>query len=267
MKTILITGIDGSGKSTFLTKLSDNLDSERTVVAHLPHTKELYFSENLKLTSACKFVFELSKQADIQNNTSLKTLALFSSMLLFDRVISAQTSDKTTCVFFERHPLIDIGVYATFYASKLLPKESDLEKVQYINTQYKAELRCIFEPISKYLGNESGRIEHFLNFLHERFHTQGRTDSESIAELFATPLPDEIYFLRARPEILFNRIASRNFREPHESVQVFEKLDLAYMQLLNDLSKKNICKIQIINTEDLKEIESLLQKFISDAQK
>jgi len=265
MKKILITGNDGSGKSFIISRLSEILQQSNSTVIHLPHSANLFFPNDALLTDSCRFVYELSVSADKENDAQLKAFALFSSMLLFERVLLTQIEQTPENVFFERHPLIDISVYAKFYASKLLLSTLDSIKCKIISEKYEREVGFILKPVSQYIDNEKNRVESFLNFLYKRFHIEQKNDFESVQELFPISLPEVIYFLRARSEFLFERISKRNFREPHESVQVFSLLDSAYCNLFETFRQTQVAEVQIVNAENSNDIQALIQKLSNNA--
>lgn len=262
----LITGIDGAGKSTVLKKLETKLKGGRKVI-HVPHSKQLYFENNPKLTEACAMVYNLNKHADEKGEPRLKAFALVSSMLLFKRVVSESVSGfdfEIKEVFSERHPVIDTGVYALFYAPSLLPDSLSKDILKQLDAEFEKELIYCLDPVKSKISSEDGILFGFAEFLYDWFHIRKKTEPEDLEELFGIKAPDRIFYLKAKPEILFNRISKRNFREVHESVEVFEKLDAVYTDVFTRPEKLAGAEIGVINADRLDELEQFVERLVNE---
>lgn len=259
MKTILITGLDGSGKSTLLERISKKFESSELEIILLPHFDISKISDEKILKSAI-FVNELSVYADIHKTPQLKAVALFSSMLLYQKIYSKIDINKTVIV--ERHPLIDTSVYAMFYAEKLFPGSIKDEILDEIDSRFSEEIKYISDLLPSGLISENyGKCSGIINFIYQHFHLEKKFDTVNLKQLFKTELPDKIYFLRAKPEILFDRIKNRKVLEAHENVDVFRKLDMVYSQIFSGLKNDNPEIIEEINADEIENLNEFFENF------
>ncbi|MEL6593950.1 MAG: hypothetical protein AAFQ68_27860, partial [Bacteroidota bacterium] len=198
-----------------------------------------------------KFVNTLSEEADNKQIPQLKGLALFSSMLLFHLLLDEEVKHEPERIFVERHPLIDTLVYARFYASKLHPDTVDTAILQELDQQYETELGYLMYLADVEAG-EQGATAALLQFVYQAFHAEPITN---LAGLFCVDLPDEMYYLEADPEILYSRLAEREIKEAHESVEVLQQLKIAYDEILTGLADD--LPIHRINANDLSQLDAL----------
>ncbi len=259
MKTTLITGLDGSGKSSLMSKLASHFTSDKHIIINLPHSELEYFDDK-NLNSAALFIDKINTTADIKQIASLKALALICSVLLYKRILKHKASENTQAVYCERHPLIDTAVYATFYASKLNPEFVNADFLNTFETAYKSELEFILKPVSDYLDTKNGQLTGLIAFLYDWFYLKNKNSAEELSTLFSINLPEKIYYLKATPELLFERIKQRNFREAHESVETFKQLDKVYDAVFKEIGTKYPVKIQYINADDTGNLDNLFMK-------
>jgi thymidylate kinase len=237
MELILITGLDGSGKSTILNALEKRSRKSTFGVLHVPHIDSESISHDIKLKKVAAFVNAISLEADFLKIPQLKAIAIFSSMLLFKKLVEYKTTPGLTHIYCERHPLIDTGIYARFYAERMGKGRIDDTLLQRIDQAYSAEIDYLIRLIPAKLIPDKGRnIEALTDFITKWFFIEGRLDIKELKKLFNLELPAKIYYLRASPEILIHRLAARTIHEAHETVEVLEKLSAAYDKLFDELS-------------------------------
>ncbi|MCB0704140.1 MAG: hypothetical protein KDC34_02480 [Saprospiraceae bacterium] len=260
MKTILITGLDGSGKSTLLSKLAKEKDGRGYDILFVPQIEASALDLEPELLKVAHFINTLNVEGDLKQQPHLKAIALFASMLLFKQLHQFYQNNKLKTLYCERHPLIDTGVYARFYASKLNPAAIDSQFFSALDARFPMELDSLLQllPTPYRTPNVLGRSATFLQFIYDWFFVEGRFGVKELIQLFDIPLPDQIYFLNASPDILYARIADRELKEAHESVEVFTKLKSVYEALFDGL--KNHTTIEEINANEIELLNGLFDK-------
>jgi len=243
METILVTGLDGSGKSTFFSNLRA-LNNPHCSIVLVPHVDLTQLDSESITYLAAAFVNKLSEVADCENIVPFKALAMFSSMLLFKELAEAK---KTEFVFCERHPLIDTPIYAGFYASRLTPGCVHPEKLDELDATYRLELEHLVGLLPAEYRKSGQHSATLLNFIYDWFHLRKKDSLRDLEWLFGVSLPSVIYFLKAAPEILFERIRNRERLEAHESIEVLSKLDSAYGLMFGAIRRNTKCRVITIN--------------------
>lgn len=260
----LITGLDGSGKSTILSKLEKLNTEQKFKIIYLPHIDISNLSRDKILYKTAIFINKLSHDADLQKLPQLKAIALFSSMLLYQKLIYFDKGDKAKHIFCERHPLIDVGVYAQFYAQKLAPDSISASILNKLDNLYPEELDYILSLVPKDLiFEQKKKMYSLMHFIYQWFFVENKYQIKQLEYLFKTSIPNRIYYLKTEPEILFNRIKNREVKEAHESMQVFKKLDKYYDELFRTIQKDNTVSINIIDANNIKNLETLPAKLIT----
>lgn len=257
MQTILITGLDGSGKTTILKKLQAKAKNKAGFI-FLPDIETETVKQNPELYRAACFINFLGKFSDKEKIPQLKAVALFASVLIFEELIKETPKTCHDFLFFERHPLVDTGIYAQFYASKLKAGSISPEIINEIDTNYKQELNYILRFIPPELfDKQPSPTENLMNFIYDFFYIKEGFRFSKLKTLFKLELPDKIYFLQAKAEILYDRIKHRKRKEAHESIEVFRKLNSAYLSHFKEMTenfpkmKKQPEIINADNTENL----------------
>lgn len=261
MKVILITGLDGSGKSTLLKRIESNILLDDYQILRLPKIDIEILKPNPQIFATASFINQLNDEADIKRVPQLKAVALFASMLLYRKLIDLATQAQKSIVYCERHPLIDTGIYAQFYAGKLAPGSISLEILSPFDQMYRKELEYLLNLLPDDVSvNHSGAITSFVNFIYQWFYIEKKTDIENLKKIFNVKLPDKIYYLQATPELLFERIKNRKILEAHESVEVFTLLDKSYKQLFTEIEASNANLIKIIDAANQTDLDYLYKK-------
>lgn len=255
MKTILITGLDGSGKSTLFNRLEKISTSSKYSFLRVPVIDTNLLHRHKNLFQASLFINHLNELADKHNDSALKTVALFSSMVIFKQLSDEIRTEGTEFMFCERHPLIDTVVYAKFYAHKIptvIPRSDFLDSTE---KEYSTELNYLisFLPKSDITENPFYSL---LNYIRERFFVQQKYGLNDLKSLYNIELPDKIYFLSANPEILAQRFADRKIREIHETQEVMRQLTPLYDVVL----KQTPTEQEIIDANSYEKLDEAFEK-------
>ena len=265
MEEILITGLDGSGKSTLLAALEQHKGDNDFEIVYLPHIETACLEIDSILYKTASFINTLSKHADETKSSALKAMAIFASMLLYRSLVQSKEQNQASTIFVERHPLIDTGIYAKFYAEKTggdgLPKEVIFS----LNEQFVDELIHLTNLIpDKLIRDKKPDIIWFMQFIFQRFFKEDKNSLSDLGEIFGYKLPSKIHYLKADPEILFGRITQRNRLEAHETQDVLVELSKRYDILMEAVSENGVA-IDIINANDFENLnifkEYLLKKY------
>ncbi|PLX13331.1 MAG: hypothetical protein C0594_01370 [Marinilabiliales bacterium] len=251
-KTILITGLDASGKSTLLGKLKNLLPNESFLFLPKIHTAD--FQSNKEILSTANFLNTLGEKADQENNSQLKALALMGSMLLFNTLSNNVLLPESDFLICERHPVIDTGIYAHFYAQKLKPENLDNKQLQKLDEEYYEELFLLNKLLPIEYQNKN-MAEGILTFINKWFCIEQNYAFSALENLFGTKLPDRIFFLNAPAEVLANRIAQRSNKEPHENIETLQLLQAAYSKLLYEYSAVKPASLTKIDASEIKNLD------------
>ncbi len=257
MKTILITGLDGSGKSSILERLKKTANKQDVGFILLPHIPLNELDNHPELHKIAAFINTISCKADIEKIPALKALSLFSSMLLYRHLLEINKDKKI--VYCERHPLIDTGIYATFYAAKLAPELVGRTIIEYLDSEFGREIEFLLQLLPDISPSKNSNSGELYNFIFEYFSVKNKTSIADMQSIFPIELPTKIYFLRANPELLFDRIKGRERMEAHETVPILKKLDEKYMQFFELLNKEIPGKVEIINANEIENLNKLYE--------
>jgi dephospho-CoA kinase len=235
MKVILITGLDGSGKSTLLDKLEKTFPPERIGIVRVPHIRTDGIL-NPDLLCCSEFVNHINALADKKSISSLKMLAVFCAMVLFEELLSEREKAMPEYIFCERHPLIDSRVYGSFYLQNIKSGQPEHPLLAQIGEQHPEEINYILSRphIRNSINTDQKGMKGLLTFLKNYFESETNLDAEGVKNLFRIPYPDKIIFLQAAPEILLNRLKARRVKEAHESAEILKKMIPLYEMVLNE---------------------------------
>ncbi|MEP0266687.1 hypothetical protein [Dokdonia sp.] len=260
IKTILITGLDGSGKSTLFSKL-EAAQLDHVTLITLPHVDAQTLPDISPLKHPIQLLNAMSQEADENHWSDLKALALFCSMVLFNQLVKEQTTTATRYIICERHPLIDTFVYAQFYLPRLSSGGMKPEQIGYYNTKYEALFSFILEqlPVGK---NDTGAIAMFT-FI-KTFFAGKTSPDEDTANLFHASVPNHIFFLKADPEILMERISSRKVMEPHEKVGVLSHFNTAYDTLFKTIAQDHQTTIENIDAASFDNLNAFYTRLTTE---
>jgi thymidylate kinase len=259
MKTILITGVDGCGKSTIFEKLK-NENLPNIALLKVPHFDLDVFSGSGEFYNYAKSINEMSREADENKQNHAKALALFGSMLMFQKAKDLLKKPGIKFLICERHPLIDAQVYALFYAQKPYSASISKESLAELEKKYKNLISylCSLLPEKK---NDSV-IELFLAIKNSFGNQEFRSDS--LVNLFRTSFPDRIYCLQAATQVLYQRIADRKTTEAHETLDVLDTLQNEYQNILNKIPKK--IPVSLVDASSFGQLDSFYFQFIEKLQ-
>lgn len=262
MKTILITGLDGSGKSTILNKIKTLEEFERVEVINLPELRRDNIRKNSILHQTATFINALNQQADAQKTPAIKAIALMVSMLLYKELEQNAQLKGIKFLISERHPLIDTGIYAPFYAKKMGEGSIDAATIKQLDEKYQNELAFLNEIAPRFLQSQYNlkSIDGIRQLIYNKFGEELEQSENKIAAIFELDFPAEIYFLKASPNILFNRITNRKHTEAHEKLEVLEKMNQFYIKKFEQLQNAKKSKIKYINAESFEELNNFTAK-------
>ncbi|HTL83285.1 MAG TPA: phosphotransferase [Bacteroidia bacterium] len=260
MRTILVTGLDGSGKSTFFRKLAE-ARIYGTDIIHVPHINLSSLEKGSALHNAASFINELGIESDEKKQPALKALSIFGAMLLFPRLAYADREEKQI-IFCERHPLIDTIVYAGFYAKYADPSGMSKEIFSSIDERYHEALEYLVALLPGEQKANGSLSSFLLSVIYHEFYEKKHTEHSTLKDFFGISLPDAIYFLDADASVLMNRLETRGRREPHEKKEVLTKLRVAYSEMLHALSKTGLCDVHFVNAEDFASLDRFATELI-----
>lgn len=260
IKTILITGLDGSGKSTLFSKL------EAAQLTHVQLISALHVDiDTLPDTSVLKKPIELlnamNQEADTNDSSDLKAIALFCAMVLFEKLVSERTTEATRIVLCERHPLIDTFAYAQFYIPRLSAGNTNFEDLFYYATKYEGLFSFILEQLP--IENKEGGVLAIYKFIKSFFVSKSSPDPETEA-VFKTKVPDHIFFLKAAPEILMERISTRKIIEAHEKLSVLSDLDATYTTLFKQIANDYNTTIEHIDASSFDRLDTFYKRLLTE---
>jgi len=263
METILITGLDGSGKSTILNELSKIKDSSNFDIIFLPRIDLDSLENESILKKTASFVNQLNEFADMQQKPGLKSIAIFCSMLLFKEIYRFKSNSGVNTIFCERHPLIDIMVYSLFYAEKTSSAFQNLDELSEIDKKYPDEIEFLVQLIpTSWISERKASLAWVSVSIFKQMHIEKKHSIPDLEELFEVGLPDKIYYLKASTEILFQRIANREIHEAHENVEVLNMLAHGYDNLFRKLNQNFPGLVEIIDAESISMLDALRDSFI-----
>lgn len=249
---IVITGLDGSGKSSFLKKLQDELKDDVSIL-RVPFIESEKFKINKSLYDQCEFINYIGHKADVENLPSLKIIAMFGSMILFNQLYDELNKDKKR-VFCERHPLIDTAVYAKVYHEVMHPDNLDLGIANELESKYKTEISSIVNCINSDIKiSGKGQCYDLLSFLFDWFSKEENYSIGRLKTLFSISSPEAVYFLDAPAEELMSRIGDRSVKEYHETVSLLNKMRPVYISVLSQVDTPTSV-VDTLNTDDLNRV-------------
>jgi thymidylate kinase len=264
MEHILITGLDGSGKSTILNTLAQHSMNKKYDVLLLPHIDTDSLNDDPELKKVAEFINAISREADFLKNPQLKAIAIFASMLLFKKLAEYKTIPGLTQLYCERHPLIDTGVYARFYAEKMGEKSLDRDLLARIDQAYSHEIEYLIRLIPvKLFKSKNKNIASLAEFITRWFFAEQKLDIPDLEKLFNAALPSKIFYLKTSPDILIQRLTIRLMHEAHETKEVLSKLSSAYDVLFSELHHKYPVLVEIINAGNARSLNDFQKRLLA----
>jgi deoxyadenosine/deoxycytidine kinase len=247
MKTILITGLDGSGKSTLFHSLGKNASPDQAFLK-VPHFELETLPPAFKYRNLCQRLNEMGTQADILQFPLLKIYALFGSMVLFSHIQQAFEKDEKKILFCERHPLIDAPIYVLAYLPLMDPNRWDKSVYEQIDASFSEELKVIFSLITN-TEMRTSPSKSLLQFIHDLFQNGSKNQFRSV---FSCELPTQLFFLDAPVTTLIQRLSNRELKEHHEEHSHLESMRNAYLNLL-----ESIPQVTMIDASSFDQLDQL----------
>lgn len=265
MRTAIITGIDGCGKSTLVKRLHDEYAGDASIgLFACPSYHHLAGSGHEQLS----ILFErLNELGNAWRLSDLKALALYLQMSLY-RPVLEKVATRPNCelVVSERHALIDTVVYGSLYANRITGM-IDQQTWEPLITQELDQLYPYgFETVQQWVGylNEvAGTNYHFWNytgFLKDVFTASPATVMRQLSGFFQLQLPDQVCFLQIEPDEALTRLDKRDKqRELHERKDLLEALQSGYLHLLQALKKEYPqLQVSILHSSDYQLVKETL---------
>jgi thymidylate kinase len=241
MKTAIITGIDGSGKSTLIKRLYQEYSAIPSVkIFACPSYHHIPGSGADELS----VIFEkLNRLGNEHHDYDLKALGLYLQMSLYNSVLQRFCElPSVSLIISERHALIDTIVYGGVYA-KIIKGVIDQQVWQPIIEKELDKLQPgAFEKVKewiKYLNKRNPKEYNFWNytgFFKKIFAEPEEALISRLSDLFDLTLPDQICFLKIKPQTAIQRLKQRsNQLELHENASRLNALQDKYLQLLQNI--------------------------------
>jgi hypothetical protein len=254
MKTILITGLDGSGKTTVFDKLKQTA-SPKTGFLHVPFFQLDCIPLDFEYRELCRRINQMGEQADELQLPLLKIYALFASMVLFPKIELALELSGKDLVFAERHPLVDASLYALVYRSYMNPTKFEDAVFEQTDHYFGSELKAVLDLIPHHSPEHSDKpAKTLLELIYTEFGKETPV-MEHVSHFFNCQLPDEIYFLDAPAAVLIERIGNRTTKEYHEDEEKLSFLRNAYLQALTVLPN-----VTIVSAERFEDLDLFVEK-------
>ncbi|MEH0021849.1 MAG: hypothetical protein V6Z89_19500 [Desulfobacter sp.] len=248
MKTIVITGIDGSGKSVVAKRLHDKLSGcgMNISLVECPEYHASGIDTPLNKLSLALDLF--SSRSDEIQSYALKSVAMFLQMTLFGPIVEyIQAKENPEQIILSRHALFDTLVYGQIYRELLNGgwnfTKNDLTNVrEFIN----AAIESGYEQIENLIRTENERLgiavtlESYCGYLEKLFYQNNECLIESLIKHFQTTVPDTVIILDYDVETVYRRIERRSSdgKEMHETQQTLEKLRELYTQTVSYLENR-----------------------------
>ncbi len=259
MNVLLITGLDGCGKSTLIGKLEEYPSPQKVGFLRVPMMATDKIS-GTALKQVANAVNSINAGADRLGDSRLKAIALFCSMLLFSDLLSDLENQGMETIICERHPLIDTAVYAEFYSDKMKPGPIPAAMEQIIDQLPEEQLELLLKKIPG-LPPTAKKLLAISEFMYQVFGKENTSRSVDLKNLFKVEPPDHIYYLAASPQTLYQRLYERKLLEPHESVSAFSQMIPVYDRVLSK-TKAKVERIDANGTKNLDDLfESLVKKY------
>jgi len=257
---IVITGLDGSGKSTLLNQLKVEL-KDKIILLNVPSIDTNLFKDNRELFKASIFINDIGVIADVKKEPTLKVIAIFSAMVIFQELVSELKKNTDKVIFAERHPLIDTFVYVSVYLKVMRHDLLNDDLIYEIEKKYKNEIDYIINRITtKPILDSSNQIASLIDYLRQWFSDENQKSIFELSKIFNVELPKMVYLLTADPNYLYQRIKKRKVKEYHESIASLKKMQPFYVKILAELK----IPYEMISTDYFNQVLILKKKIVSE---
>lgn len=258
MKVNLITGADGTGKSTMLNRLAE----EDVPVLRIPNLDEEVYGHDPDLLAVVRFVHATGVMGDKQGIPGLKILSMFTSMVFFREFSEVFEGEGEELIFTERHPMVDTFVYGKVYHRAMSPGLLPIE----IDEQIREAHPRAFFLLNRRLaitGLTFHALRDVLAYLNSLFGHPLKDQIRELAPVFGVDAPGMIYYLHADVEVLLERMSERSQLELHESENALKEITNMYERLfeITELS------IQKVDMSTWKEADELYRKLMTEIKK
>ncbi len=247
-RTITVTGIDGSGKSTLTKRVVDMFSGETGNDVIVMNCPGYHNTPNAPLSELSLQLDAFTKAADMLGSFELKAISLFFQISLFGNVESfLKETFQPAVLLNERHAVFDCLSYGNFY-QKMLQKPLDRNALEApLKEALEAHKPGTYNDILNWTSILSKRTglpftlwENIDKHVIETFQLSGKALVENLQKQFLTTLPDVILLLDVPGVMANSRVDDRGeeTRELHEQAHMLEALRQEYFKA-----------IELVNTE------------------
>jgi thymidylate kinase len=243
MKTAIITGIDGTGKSTYIKQLyAEYAGKSSAGFFACPSYHHLPGSQMDELS----IIFEkINSFGNEYKHNDIKALGLYLQMSLYSPVLKIfEASPDINIVISERNAIIDTVVYGSLYAKSITGNIEQAHWQPLLEKELDQLFPGAFQKVQEwinYLNGFTGEGHSFWNytgFLKKLFTSTPESIIENLCRFFNLALPDVICFLKIDPHVAIERLKQREKQlELHENPALLEALQMKYLSLLNLVKK------------------------------
>ncbi len=239
MKTAIITGIDGTGKSTFIKQLYQEYAGKSSAgFFACPSYHHLPGSQMDELS----IIFEkINSLGNEYKQNDIKALGLYLQMSLYSTVLKKfEASPDIDIVISERNAIIDTVVYGSLYAKSITGNIEQAYWQPLLEKELNQLFSGAFHKVEEWINYLNGFMDEkqsfwgYTGFLKKLFTSTPESIIQNLSRFFDLKLPDIVYFLKIDPRVAIERLRKREKQlELHENPALLEALQIKYLSLLN----------------------------------
>ncbi len=274
IKTIAVTGIDGSGKSTLTKRVYDMFSKSSDNDVIVMNCPGYHNTPNAPLSDLSLQLDAFTKAADMLGSFELKAISLFFQISLFGNVEKfLRETFQPSVLLNERHAIVDCLSYGNFY-QKLLQNPLDREKLEEpLKEALEAYKPGTYNDIINWVSVLSKRSGMDFTLWHgidkhilETFRLEGKALVEALEGQFLTTLPDVILILDVPGVMANSRVDERDeeHKELHEQAHMLEALRQEYFRVIKMINEEYPeVETHIIKSGDETSIQSSLDSLLN----
>lgn len=271
-KTIAITGIDGSGKSTVTSKLIDIYGTSGNKDVMVMNCTSYHKTPNVPLADLSRELEAFTQIADNLKSFELKAISLFLQITLFGTVERfLMETYQPDILINERHAVIDGLCYSSFY-KMIFQKAPDRSRFEEpVKKMLESAYPGAYASINKWVDIFAKRVGKTFTLwdIHthilDSFALEGEAVVQNLETQFQTRLPDVLLLLDVKGEQANARIKGRedNHKELHEQSGILEQLRQEYFRIIDMLNEKYPdVETHVVDTTDSESMDAVLNKVI-----
>jgi serine phosphatase RsbU (regulator of sigma subunit)/energy-coupling factor transporter ATP-binding protein EcfA2 len=244
-KTIAVTGIDGSGKSTVIQRLVELFpgSSGNIQVMNCP---EYHNTENAPLGNLSRQLDAFTKVSDQMGNFQLKGISIYLQATLFGIVQNFFIDTfRPEILVNERHAVIDSVAYGNFYCM-LMQRSLDRDTLEdELKSKLEEHDKGAYDAIINWVDLSSSRLSNDFDFwgltqhLLKTFSLPQKEMIEEVKKQFQSDLPDVLILLDAQADVASARVNEReDNKELHEKDEILEQIRKAYFNIIKYINSE-----------------------------